>query len=140
MSNTTRYDFTHPQCAGWDCCGGGRIDEDDTGAYVAFEDYKALQERLTATEAERDKLREQLTAATEQRDAAYALAAVPYEHRTIHAERTLAALREPSEAVARCAIQRFTGFDSEPPPEYIMSSRNAIRAAVATAEKEISND
>jgi hypothetical protein len=51
----TRYDFEHPVCDSYYCCGGGYMEPYVTGDYVRYDDYDAIV-------AERDALTARLAA------------------------------------------------------------------------------
>jgi hypothetical protein len=54
----TRYEFDHPVCSGYGCCGAGSVTPASEGDFVAYVDYLALTQRAEAAEAERDAARD----------------------------------------------------------------------------------
>jgi hypothetical protein len=106
---------------------------------AAITEIEALGRRVGEVEAERDTLREQLVAMESDADmnnlpnAGVALIDAMLGD-TLRAERTLAALREPSEAVLVAAA---TSLRVAPAPLYLAEAVAVVlRSAVAAAERE----
>ena len=136
-----RFDFEHPPCKGYGCCGGGGMEKYEDGEYVRYDDYAALRAKLATAERERDEARRerenvssQLWDCTNERDG--------YKHRAERMARVVEAARPWIEDMWRGDLNGTAigvCMEYEPDGQYVLWEQvapiaEAVRALDAEAQ------